>query len=234
GKDERRGYTNIGSLVYTPKPSKDGSATKAEIPASVRSSKLMRRREEEDGLPDWVEQLELMIRFEGEGHDHGGDGGLSCTAEQSNVEEEKDEEGVCSGLQGKSEEMGMSEGHENVEGFHGVQPKQGLGPVEESCENQQQQQVGKEMGNMKLSGEKMEMPRREWENMGMLSKEMGNMEMSRKEMQKMEMSRKEREIMERVRKEMENIEMSKRQYFAALIAAKEKPGEETMALAAGL
>ena len=31
GEQERKGYTNIGSLVFTPNPSKDGSATKVHL-----------------------------------------------------------------------------------------------------------------------------------------------------------------------------------------------------------
>ena len=51
-----------------------------------------------------------------------------------------------------------------------------------------------------------------------------------KEMANMRMSMKERVL----RKEIEDMEMSRRQYFAGIIVAKEKPGEDTLALAAEL
>ncbi|GLJ43619.1 hypothetical protein SUGI_0907950 [Cryptomeria japonica] len=188
GEQERKGYTNIGSLVYTPKPSNDGSATKV-VPASLRSSRPFRRHGEEDEPPQWLKQLELLKGLPGEGHNSDGDEFL-CKAEQSNERGEVKDPDFCA-LQSSSEEMGMPAEHEHIEVDQCFQGKQ------EDGDEPEMQQPWKEMANMK-------------------------------------MSMKERENMEVSRKEIENMEMSRRQYFAALIVAKKKPGEEPLALAAGL
>lgn len=284
GKNERRGFTHIGSLVFTPRPSKDGPANKVGTPTSLKSPRPLSRFGEADP-PHWVEQLDLLRRLDGCQDDVEDDGdvdhGALPNAVQNNVGE-ADLLGLQSEMD-KSKELSkmdyVEQGicYSDVQGFEmvtGVQENAERDKYEEPpyVQKELQEEQTEEPGETKPLLQDAEDADLRTDENGMHSEEANEIQpeiaslqfqlkaaiqgfiratclsvacsleqkvddhrttMSDHEENLEDLEAKEHER-DQIAKEMEYTELLKRQYFAALIAAREKPREETLVLAAEL
>lgn len=285
GKNGRRGFTHVGSLVYTPRPSKDRVASKVGTPTSLKSPRPLSRFTEDDP-PHWVEQLDLLRRLDGcqDGVEDDGDvdhGALS-NAVQNNVGE-SDLLGLQSEIDKSKEALSKMDYVEqgiccsDVQGLEmvtGVQANAERDNDEEPAyvHKELQEEKTEEPGETKPLLQDAEDADLRTDENGMHSGEANEIQpeiassqfqlkaaiqgfiratclsvactleqvvddhrttMSDHEENLEDLEAKEHDH-DQTAKEMEYTELLKRQYFAALIAAREKPREETLALAAEL
>lgn len=138
GKNTRRGFTHIGSLVYTPRPSKDGPASKVVTPTSLKSSRPLKRFDEADDPPHWVEQLDLLRRLDGchdneDEDDADADHGVLPNAVQNNVGE-ADLLGLQSEIVESKEELWKMDSVEQGICYSAVQGLEMVAEVQENAE----------------------------------------------------------------------------------------------------
>lgn len=284
GKNTRRGFTHIGSLVYTPRPSKDGPASKVVTPTSLKSSRPLKRFDDADDPPHWVEQLDLLRRLDGcHDDDDGGDAdaGVLSNAVQNNVGE-ADLLGLQSEIVEFREELWKMDSVEQEICYSDVQGLEMVAEVQENTERDRDGElpyVHKELQEKQNEPVDIKRLLQDTEAADLRTDENGMHSEEAKENQPEITSLKfqlkvaihefiratclsvacsleqgvddHRSTMldhednlkgietkeydhDETAKEMEYIEILNRQYFAALIAAREKPCEETLALAAEL